>query len=117
VTLTRRSFLSLATVPASIALGPAAWAAPEPISVDRFVPIGGIEQWVAIRGRDRARMAVLFLHGGFGEAQSPFLSLYAPWEKRYGRCTMGSARLGQDVRENGRFDARYDLGTADGRRR
>jgi pimeloyl-ACP methyl ester carboxylesterase len=28
-------------------------------------------------------MAVLFLHGGAGEAQSPFLPLFSPWEKRY----------------------------------
>ena len=81
--LTRRHLLSLAAVPASIALVPVAWAAPEPITTEGFVPIGGIEQWIAIRGRDRGRPAMLFLHGGAGEAQSPFLSLFAPWEQRY----------------------------------
>ena len=78
VTLTRRRFFSFAAVPASIALAPTSWAAPEPITEDGFVPIGGIEQWIAIRGRDRSRMAMLFLHGGPCEAQSPFLSIFAP---------------------------------------
>jgi pimeloyl-ACP methyl ester carboxylesterase len=81
--LTRRRFLSLAAVLPSIALAPATWAALEPIAEDRFVPIGGIEQWIAIRGRNRSRTALLFLHGGPCEAQSPFLSLFAPWEERY----------------------------------
>jgi pimeloyl-ACP methyl ester carboxylesterase len=47
------------------------------------VPIGGIDQWVAIRGRDRSRPAILFLHGGPCDAQSPHLSAFAPWEERY----------------------------------
>jgi pimeloyl-ACP methyl ester carboxylesterase len=47
------------------------------------VPAGGVEQWVAIRGRDRSRMPILFLHGGPCEAQSPFLPLFATWEERY----------------------------------
>lgn len=47
------------------------------------MPVGGIEQWVAIRGRDRSRPPLLFLHGGPCEAESPFLSVFAPWEERY----------------------------------
>jgi pimeloyl-ACP methyl ester carboxylesterase len=50
---------------------------------EAFVPAGGIEQWVAIRGRDRSRMPILFLHGGPCEAESPFLPVFAPWEERY----------------------------------
>lgn len=83
--LTRRHLLSLAAGTAAIAFVPTAWAAaaPQPISEDGFVRIGGIDQWVAIRGRDRSRPAILFLHGGPCEAESPFLSLFAPWEERY----------------------------------
>jgi pimeloyl-ACP methyl ester carboxylesterase len=48
-----------------------------------YPSIGGIEQWVTIRGADQANPAILFLHGGPGEAQSPFLPVFAPWEERY----------------------------------
>jgi pimeloyl-ACP methyl ester carboxylesterase len=83
--LTRRHLLSLAAGTAATAFVPTAWAeaAPQPISEDGFVRIGGIDQWVAIRGRDRSRTPLLFLHGGPCEAESPFLSLFAPWEERY----------------------------------
>src|SRR5579864_8132992 len=59
------------------------WARSREVDETAFAPIGGIEQWVAIRGRDRLRKAMLFLHGGPGDAQSPFLSVFAPWEERY----------------------------------
>ena len=84
--LTRRHLLHLAAgTAAAAAFVPTAWPAakPRPIEEEAFVPIGGIEQWVAIRGRDRSRTPILFLHGGPCEAESPFLSLFAPWEERY----------------------------------
>lgn len=81
--ISRRDLLNFASAPAAIALASAARAAPRPIAESGFVPIGGIEQWIAIRGRDRTRPAILFLHGGAGEAQSPFLSFYGSWEEHY----------------------------------
>jgi pimeloyl-ACP methyl ester carboxylesterase len=55
--------------------------AAEPIHEAQFVSVGGIEQWVTINGRDRDNPVVLFLHGGPGDAQSPFAaSLYAGWD-------------------------------------
>jgi pimeloyl-ACP methyl ester carboxylesterase len=81
--ISRRRAMTLLSVSAASTLVPNTWASPEPITEEAFVPIGGIEQWVAIRGRDRSRTPILFLHGGPCEAESPFLSLFAPWEERY----------------------------------
>ena len=44
-----------------------------------YVSIGGIDQWVAIQGEDRDNPVILYLHGGPGEAQSPFLDMFKPW--------------------------------------
>jgi len=81
--ISRRRLLSFLSLSAAGAVVPHTWAEPVPIAEEHFAPIGGIEQWVAIRGRDRSRTPILFLHGGPCEAESPFLSVFAPWEERY----------------------------------
>jgi pimeloyl-ACP methyl ester carboxylesterase len=51
---------------------------------EMYVRIGGIEQWITIKGEDRDNPAVLFLHGGPGDAQSPFAdAMYAGWDKQF----------------------------------
>ncbi|MFC4442545.1 alpha/beta fold hydrolase [Caulobacter henricii] len=70
-------------------LGAVAQAAPvparpacQPINEESFVRIGGIEQWVTIKGSCRDNPVVLVLHGGPGNPISPFAdALYGPWEK------------------------------------
>jgi pimeloyl-ACP methyl ester carboxylesterase len=81
--LTRRHLLRLAGLPAALALAPTACQSIRPVTESGFVPIGGTEQWIEIRGADRSRPLVLFLHGGPGEAQSPLLSMFTTWEERY----------------------------------
>jgi hypothetical protein len=39
-------------------------SAPNGVDEQRYVRIGGIDQWMAIRGEDRDNPALLFLHGG-----------------------------------------------------
>lgn len=44
---------------------------PDPIAVLEPVQIGGITQWLLIRGQDRTAPVLLWLHGGPGAAQMP----------------------------------------------
>jgi pimeloyl-ACP methyl ester carboxylesterase len=48
-----------------------------------FVPIGGIEQWISIRGEDRHNPVLLLLHGGPGSCYSIFTPHLRPWEKHF----------------------------------
>lgn len=53
--------------------------------IDRtsFVSLGGLEQWISIRGDERANPVLLVVHGGPGEAQWPQAEAYRPWEKAF----------------------------------
>ena len=54
-----------------------------PIQEERFVTLGGIEQWITIRGANRANPVLLIVHGGPGDAQSDLRSAYAVYEKDF----------------------------------
>jgi len=49
----------------------------------RFVRIGGIEQWITIRGQNRENPAILILHGGPGAPTSPLPQHFLPWEREF----------------------------------
>jgi hypothetical protein len=44
-------------------------ATPDAVDEGRYVVIGGIEQWITIRGENRDNPVLLFLHGGPGDAE------------------------------------------------
>jgi pimeloyl-ACP methyl ester carboxylesterase len=58
-------------------------ASAAPIDQSSFVPLGGIDQWISIKGEDTANPLLLVVHGGPGEAQWPNEAVYAPWEKSF----------------------------------
>ena|SRR5260221_120897 len=47
------------------------------------VMLGGIEQWILIRGHDRGKPLLLFLHGGPGMPNMPLAHLNAALEKEF----------------------------------
>lgn len=54
------------------------------INEEGYVKIGGIEQWVAIKGGDCSNPVILMVHGGPGNPNTIFAQLpYAAWEKEY----------------------------------
>ena len=47
-------------------------ATPNGIDEARYVDVGGLQQWITIRGEDRNNPVLLFLHGGPGDATNPW---------------------------------------------
>jgi pimeloyl-ACP methyl ester carboxylesterase len=66
-----------------------------------FAPIGGIPQWIAIQGKENANPAILYLHGGPGEAQSPFLNSFTPWEQDFTVVNWDQRGAGKTFEKNG----------------
>ena len=58
-------------------------SSPNGIHVLEKIRLGGVEQWVQIRGQDRSKPILLFIHGGPGFPQMPFSHLNAELEKTF----------------------------------
>ena len=71
-----------------------------------FVPLGGIDQWISIRGESSANPVLLVVHGGPGEAQWPQAEVYRPWEKAF-------IVVQWDQRGTGHTFGRYGTNTPD----
>ena len=70
-----------ATLLLANAIGANAQAPTAQVNRALFVPIGGIDQWISIRGGNGANPVLLVVHGGPGEAQWPQAEVYRPWEE------------------------------------
>ncbi len=67
-----------------------------------FVPIGGIEQWVTIRGQARANPVLLFLHGGPGDVTSCWtFAMFAPWEEHFTVVQWDQRGAGRTLKKSG----------------
>ncbi len=54
------------------------------INEEKFITIGGIQQWITIKGDDSSKPVILFLHGGPGSTMSPYNNtIYGAWEKDF----------------------------------
>jgi pimeloyl-ACP methyl ester carboxylesterase len=53
------------------------------INEAKYIEINGVQEWITIRGDDKKNPVILFLHGGPAEANSPFVTLFLPYERDY----------------------------------
>jgi pimeloyl-ACP methyl ester carboxylesterase len=72
-----------------------------PVNETGFQKIGGIDQWIAIQGQDTRNPVILYLHGGPGEAQSPFLDQFKPWEQDFTVTNWDQRGAGKTFGRNG----------------
>jgi pimeloyl-ACP methyl ester carboxylesterase len=57
---------------------------PKGIDEGRYIRIGGIDQWITVRGQNRDNPVILLLHGGPGDVTTPYsYPLFLEWEKAY----------------------------------
>src|SRR4030095_8601574 len=76
---------------------------PNGIDQASYVEIGGIEQWISIRGEDRANPVLLFLHGGPGDATNPWAyAVFRPWLKNFTLVQWDQRGAGRTLGKNGR---------------
>ncbi len=75
---------------------------PNGIEEAKYLKIGGIEQWVTIRGEDRANPAILVLHGGPGDATNPWgYAGFRTWLKTYTVVQWDQRGAGRTLSRNG----------------
>ena len=68
----------------------------------RYVEIGGIEQWITIRGEDRKNPVLLFLHGGPGDATNPWgYAGFRSWLKYFTVVQWDQRGAGRTLGRNG----------------
>jgi hypothetical protein len=68
----------------------------------RYVPVGGGEQYISIRGEDRANPVILFLHGGPGDATNPWGYLaFRSWLKHFTVVQWDQRGAGRTLRKSG----------------
>ncbi len=70
--------------PGNVALAPACGPEKGKLDEQGFVSIGGIEQWVTVKGDSCANPIILFISGGPGNPLSPYSdALYGAWRKDF----------------------------------
>jgi pimeloyl-ACP methyl ester carboxylesterase len=75
---------------------------PNCIVEEHFVDIGGIEQWIQIRGENRDNPILLILHGGPGWPNATFTAPLQSWEKYFTLVQWDHRGAGKTMRRNGK---------------
>jgi pimeloyl-ACP methyl ester carboxylesterase len=66
-----------------------------------FVRIGGIDQWVQVRGEDRENPVLLVLHGGMAMSYMPQTEAFQPWEAHFTVVQWDRRGVGRTFGRNG----------------
>lgn len=75
---------------------------PNGVDEAMYVKIGGIDQWIQIRGQDRNNPVLLCLHGGPGGSWLPSTPLFLPWEKELTVAQWDQRGTGKTLETTGR---------------
>lgn len=75
---------------------------PNGIVEEHFVRIGGIDQWIQIRGEDRDNPVMLILHGGPGWSNATFTLPLRAWEKHFTVVQWDQRGTGKTLGRNGK---------------
>ena len=79
---------------------------PNGIDEATYVEVGGIEQWITIRGEDRTNPVLLFLHGGPGDATNPWgYAAFRSWLKYFTVVQWDQRGAGRTFGRNGAASA------------
>ena len=87
------------------------------IRKDGYVTIGGVEQWLQIRGEDSRNPVLLVVHGGPGSPYSLFTPLLRDWERDFTVVHWDRRGCGRTLRRNRKPTAAeltFDRMVADG---
>ena len=75
---------------------------PNGIVEQRFVKLGGIDQWIQIRGEDRDNQVLLVLHGGPGWPNAVFTLPLCSWERHFTVVQWDHRGAGMTLGRNGK---------------
>lgn len=75
---------------------------PNRVTESSYVKIGGIEQWISIRGEDHKNPILLFIHGGPASTYSIFSPLLRSWEKHFTIVQWDQRGAGKTYTRNGK---------------
>jgi pimeloyl-ACP methyl ester carboxylesterase len=75
---------------------------PNRIVEQRFIKVGGIDQWIQLRGEDRDNPVLLVLHGGPGWPNAVFTLPLRPWEQHFTVVQWDHRGAGKTLGRNGK---------------
>jgi pimeloyl-ACP methyl ester carboxylesterase len=74
---------------------------PNGIEEAEYTRLGGVDQWVQIRGDDRSNPVLLIVHGGPGSSLMPMSALFRSWEKYFTVVLWDQRDAGRTFIKNG----------------